>query len=282
MQGLIVRPLSATRKYSDIDQDATLAGKEQQVDYVLASNYQTSNGKIRLTAQLINVQTGLVEEVFRDEEDSADIFAMQDAIAAKVENLLLTLLNIERGSITAKNYKTNEEAYRLYVSGLYQWNRRTGASLQKAAEYFNQAVKIDPNYARAFSGIANCYALFPTYEVSSPSESFPKAKEAAEKALALDENLAEAHTALAFVLYHYEANWERAESEFKRAVLLDPNYATAHHWYGEYLGAAGRFDEAFAEQRIALMLDPQSFIINMDLGWNFYMARRYDKAIVQY
>ena len=282
VNGLIVRPLSATRKYSDIEQDPIIAGKEQQVDYVFASNYQIANGKIRITAQLINVQNGSFEEMFKDEEDNANIFEAQDAIALKVERFLLTRFNIERGSIATTSYKTNQDAYRLYISGLYQWNRRTGASLQKAAEYFEQAVKIDPNYAQAFAGLASCYALYPSYEISSPSESFLKAKEVAEKALALDENLAEAHTALAFELYHYEADWGRAETEFKRAIELDPNYATAHHWYGEYLGAAGRFDEAFAEQQIALMLDPRSFIINTDLGWNFYMAGRYDQAITQY
>lgn len=176
----------------------------------------------------------------------------------------------------------NAEAYQLYLKGRYFWNKRTGAALQKAVEYFNQAVALDPNYAPAHAGLAGCYALYSTYEVSSPKDSFPKAKEAVLKALALDETLAEAHTSLAFVLYHYDWDWVLAEREFKRAIELNPSYSTAHHWYGEYLSAAGRFDESFAEYRVALQLDPLSLIINNDMGWGLFLARRYDEAIGQF
>ncbi len=282
VRDLTVRPLSATRKYADLEQDALAAGKELKVDYILASNYQFADNKIRITSQLINVGNGTVEEVFNEEENNDNIFSVQDAIAANVGQKLLTKLNAEQKRLLAKHYTNSEEAYQFYLKGLYFWNRRTDKNLQKATDYFNKAVTVDPNYALAFSGLANCYALYATYEVEPAAKAFPTAKAMAEKALALDETLAEPHTTLAFVLYHYEWDWVRAESEFKRALEINPNLSNAHHWYGEYLGAVGRFDEAISEQKIALQLDPSSFIINMDLGWNYYLSRHYDEAVMQY
>jgi serine/threonine protein kinase/Tfp pilus assembly protein PilF len=282
MKGFIVRPLSATRKYANIEQDPIAAGKEQKTDYVLASNYQIAEGKIRIAAQLFNVQTGVIEETLLTEKEVADVFSMQDAVANDLGNSLLERFGKSVNNQTAKRYTNNREAYQFYLKGQYFWNRRSNANLQKAVEYFNKAVMIDPNYALAFAGLANCYALYNTYSVETADEAFPKAKTMAEKALALDETLAEAHTVLAFVLYRYEWNWARAENEFERALELNPNLSTAHHWYGEFLGATGRFDEAIAAQKLALQLEPTSFIINMDLGWNYFLARRYDEALAQY
>jgi len=149
--------------------------------------------------------------------------------------------------------------------------------LQKAAAYFNEAAARDPAYAHAFAGLADCYALYSTYEASSPGHSFPKAKEAAIKALSLDSTLAEAHTSLAFVLYHYEWDWPGADREFRRAIKLNPNYSLAHHWCGEYLGAVGRFDDTIAEYRVALQLDPLSSLSIMTLDtrsiWRGVMTR---------
>jgi len=212
----------------------------------------------------------------------ADIVTTQKTIALSVVRKLGLHLTDAEQTRLSKGGTENPDAYRFYLLGRYFWNKRTGADLQKAVSNYEQAVTMDPKYASAYSGLANCYALYSIYDVATPDEAFPKAKKVAEQALALDPTLAEAHASLAFVLYHFDRDWANAENEFRLAIKLNPDYPTAHHWYGEYLGAAGRFDEAIAEQQTALQLDPSSFIINMDLGWNYYLARRYDDAAEQY
>lgn len=181
----------------------------------------------------------------------------------------------------AKNYTENTEAYQLYLKGRYFWNKRTVEGFKKAVEYFRQATDSDPNYAPAYAGLADCYDLMSDYDVIPSKEAFPRAEEASQKALKIDDSLAEAHTSLAYARYRYDWDWGGAEEEFKRAIALNPNYATAHHWYGEYLAMMGRFDDSLTEIRRAAELDPLSSIINADEGWFLYLARRPDEAIKQ-
>jgi tetratricopeptide (TPR) repeat protein len=186
----------------------------------------------------------------------------------------------EQNAIAAKPTE-NTEAYQLYLRGRFFWNKRTGQNLNKAADYFSQAIAADPNYALAYVGLADAYVLMPFYGAGAPQDCYPKAKAAAEKALELDNSLAEAHTSMAQVFcYHLELH--PAVREFERAIELNPNYPTAHQWYGSSaLTALGQFDKAIAEVKRAIELDPLSLVINTDLGNTLYRARRYGDAIAQ-
>ncbi len=268
VKGLAVRPLSATRKYADIDQDALAAGREQQVDYVLASNYQLADGKIRVTSQLFNVASGQIDETKIIEKDAGNIFAAQDAIAGEVGNLLLARFSTTSTSPAAKRGTDNEEAYRLYLLGMTLSDQRNG---KKANENFEQALTLDPNYALAWAGKAN--ALKGDYQESM---------EAANKALALDPNLSEGHSALCWNKFVYEYDFAEAERECRRAVELNPNSTGAHNNYSSYLVSRGRFDEAIAEVKTAIDLDPRSYFNQRVYANVLYFARRYEEAVAQY
>jgi DNA-binding winged helix-turn-helix (wHTH) protein/TolB-like protein/Tfp pilus assembly protein PilF len=279
-KNLVVRHLGATQGYSEANKNPLAVGKEQKVDYVLASNYQITGGKIRITSQLINVSDGAIEEVFRDEQNISNIFAVQDAFAANVGRKILTKLNRESNNIAPKRYTISEEAYRLYLQGRVLTNRRSRKDAAKAIEYLEQAVKIDPNYALAYAVLANAYIAAGNFS-DDASEQYAKAKAAIEKALAIDDNLAEAHAFAGEVKFISEWDFAGAEREFRRAVELDPNSAAAHQIYAIYLNSMGRFDEAIAENKIAIDLEPASVLSHRDYGMILCFARRYDEAIVQ-
>ncbi len=185
-------------------------------------------------------------------------------------------LDAPRQPLTTQGY----EAYDLYLRGRYFWNKRTPDGLRQAIECFRRAIDKDPSYARAYAGLADAYAML---SIWGPSvEAMPKARAAAVRALELDETLAEAHTSLAVIAENYDFDWYTAEKEYQRAIQLNPNYATAHHWYAECLAFQGRFDEALIESDRALRLDPLSLIIASDRGAIFYFSRQYDRAIEQF
>jgi tetratricopeptide (TPR) repeat protein len=177
----------------------------------------------------------------------------------------------------------NPDAYDAYLKGRYFWNKRTGEGLKKAVDYFDRAIAADPGYAKAYSGLADSYALMGDWEYGllSPRDAFPRAKAAAIKALALDDKLSEAHTSLAFILDLYDWGWASAEKEYKRALALSPGYATAHHWYAWHLMVMGRYGEGIAELKKAENLDPLSLIISADLADALCIARRYDESMQQ-
>jgi tetratricopeptide (TPR) repeat protein len=180
-----------------------------------------------------------------------------------------------------KRYTENPEAHQLYLKGTYYWNRRTGEMLKQATEYFQQAADKDPGYALAWAGLASCYAVYSAFELHSPRDSAPKAKEAASRALALDETLAEPHAALGHVKTGYDWDWSGAEREFKRAIELNPSYSLAHSWYSQCLEARGRLDDAIAESKRAQEVDPVSLTASALAGRTLCFARRYDQAIEQ-
>ena len=214
----------------------------------------------------------------------ADLVSLQSEIARDVSNKLRTRLSgAEQNQIT-KNYTENTEAYQLYLKGRYYWNKRTEADIKRSIDYFNQAIALDPTYALAYAGLADAYQVLAVYARAplTPEETYLKARAAAQKALEIDATLAEPHAALGVVLHEYDWNFPEAEKEFKRAIELNPNYASAHQWYGEYLMNMGRFDEAIAEAKRAQELDPLSLIINTMVGRAYYAARRYDEAIQKY
>ncbi|MDQ1559826.1 MAG: hypothetical protein QOD32_2886 [Pyrinomonadaceae bacterium] len=180
-----------------------------------------------------------------------------------------------------KRHTGNAEAFQAYIRGRYFWNKRTAEGLHKAIEYFGQAIALDPSYALAFVGLADAHNLLAGHGGLHPQDTFPQAKAAAERALELDDSLAEAYASLAFVSYRFDWNWADSERYFKQAIASNPAYATAHHWYGESLAAAGRFDDSLAELGRAQELDPLSLPINTDLGQSLYFARRYEDAARQ-
>jgi tetratricopeptide (TPR) repeat protein len=182
----------------------------------------------------------------------------------------------------ASSSPENYEAYELYLKGQYFFNQRSAAGFDQAIDYFEQATTKDPHYARAYAGLADCYALVGGYTERPQTDLMPKARAAAQRAVELDGNLAEAHTALALIVQNYDWDWKTAEQEFRRAIELNPNYATAHHWYAEHLTWQGRFEEALRESERARQLDPLSLIIAADNGATLYYSRQYDQAIAKF
>jgi TolB-like protein/Tfp pilus assembly protein PilF len=261
---------------------AQIAG-ELNVDAVVEGSVLRSGERVRITAQLIRVPADKHVWAQSYEGDIRDTLALQNKVArAIVEQIRVTLNRHEQAALEHAQ-AVNPEAFQAYLAGRYFWNKRTGDGLKKAIDYFNQAIEKDPNYAQAYAGLADAYALSGDWEygILSPEDAFPKAKAAATKALALDDNLAEAHTSLAFVLDLYDWDWESAEQEYKRAIALNPGYATAHHWYAWHLIVMGRNSEALAESRKAESLDPLSPIISADLADALCVAHLYDESVQQ-
>lgn len=281
LRHLIVRPTSAVRKYATLDQDPLAAGREQRVDAVLESSFQRAGEKIRVTMRLVNVRDGTALWSYQCDEDYADVFAAQDIIAEKVARALMPGLTGDERKLLAKRYTDNFEAYQLYVKGHFFWDKRTEEGIQKSIEYFEQAIKLDPNYALAYAGLATSYVTTAYREMVPPAEAGSRAEAAARKALEIDGQLGQAHSALA-VLHFRNLEWSKGVREFRRAIALNPNYSTAHMWYSYYLMALGRFDEAIAEAKRAQELDPLSLIINTQMGTPFFYRREYDRAIEQY
>src|SRR5207249_3494813 len=211
-----------------------------------------------------------------------DIFSVETEIAKTVSDVLQAKLTGSEQHVIAARPTANTEAHQLYLKGRFFWNKRTGNDLKKSIDYFEQAIAADPKYALAYAGVADGYVLLPGYTAGAPRDCYPKAKAAAKKALELDDTLAEAHTTLAMAIWSYEFDSAQANREFQRAIEVNPNYATAHQQYGNVtLSALGRFDDAIAEGKRAVELDPLSLVINADLGSDYYYARRYDEAIAQ-
>jgi len=277
---VIVRPMSAVRKYTELEQDAVAVGREQRVDAILEGRIQRSGDKVRVTVRLVKVADEEVLWAGQFDEKFTDIFAVQDSISERVAAALALKLTGEEQKRLTKRYTDNTVAYQLYLKGRYNWNKTTEEGLKKAIDFFNQAIEKDPSYALAYAGLADAYTSLDWYGVLSTKEANPRAKAAAIKALEIDETLAEAHASLAAVR-QYEWDWAGAEREYQRAIGLNPNYAVAHQWYGVYLAYMGRMDEGIAEMTRAQELDPLSLAINAQLGFLFYLARRYDQAIEQ-
>lgn len=282
--GVIARTSVMHYKHSQepLDKIARALG----VQYVLEGSVRRDADRVRIAAQLIQTkdQTHLWTREY--DRELSDLFALQGEIAREIaDQIQLTLGHIHEtaGPVSqSATFAKAFEAYDLYLKGRYLWNKRTPQELQQAIEYFQQAIDKDPAYARAYAGLAESYALLGGYTGLPPKEFMARAHEAARRALELDEQLPEAHTALAVIAQNYDWDWQTAEKEYRRAIQLDPNYATAHHWYAECLALQGRFDEAFSEIGIARKLDPLSLIIASDYGAILYFSRQYDRAIEQF
>jgi tetratricopeptide (TPR) repeat protein len=253
------------------------------VDAVVEGTVLRSGDQVRITAQLIQASSD--KHLWSQSYQGAlrDTLALQSQVARAIADQIRINLNPQEQAALKTVKVVNPEAYESYLKGRYFWNKRTADGLKVALAYFNQAIEEDPKYARAYSGLADTYALLGDwqYAVMTPKEALPKAKAAAIRALELDNALGEAHNSLAFCLDGFDWNFESAGEEFRRAIALNPGYATAHHWYAWHLSLLGHHDEAIAEMRKAKNLDPLSLIISADLAELLVMAHLYDESILE-
>jgi serine/threonine protein kinase/tetratricopeptide (TPR) repeat protein len=261
-------------------QDIRDVGKRLNVGTVLEGSVRKHGNRLRVTAQLIDVSTGFHLWSEQYDREMADVFAIQDEISCAIVETLEGTLRLSRQERLVKPQTDNMDAYSLYLKGRYFWNRR-GEGLAKAKDYFLEAINEDPQYAPAHSALADTFSLLGWYRAMRPRDAFPAAMQRATRAIELDERFAEAHTSLAFVMMMHNWDWPGAESEFMKAMHLNPGHATTHHWYAEYLMAMGRLDEAIEHSMRALELDPLGLIIHVLLGMSYYFARRHDDAVAE-
>lgn len=284
IDGLTVISSGSVFRFKGREIDPREVGRQLGVAAVLEGSVRRDENSVRVAVRLVSAEDGRVlwaSETY--ERTLRDIFALQDEIARQVATGMKFKLSGEDSQHLTRRYTDNVEAYQLYLKGRFFWNKRTPEGLRKGIEYFEQAIKLDPNYALAYAGLADSYALHDLYVKGAQAKDyFPQARAAAQQALEIDSSLAEAHTSLAYVKYYYDWDWSSAEDEFKRAIELNPNYATAHQWYAEYLFYMERFDESLAEINRAHELDPLSLVINAELGSPYFYMRQYDQAMEKY
>jgi serine/threonine protein kinase/tetratricopeptide (TPR) repeat protein len=279
---LKVMARSSVFRYKGKEVDPKAVGNELGVQAVLTGRLvERNDDTITISLELVNARDN--SHIWGDQYNTklSEIIAMQGEMAKDIsKNLRLKLTGEEKRRLTQR-YTDNIAAYQLYLKGRYAWNKRTEDELKRSAEHFQHAIDLDPSYALAYAGLADSYNMLADYSVLPPKEAFPRAEAAAAKALEMDDTLAEAHTSLAFVKMAYDGDWAGAEREYRRAIELNPNYATAHQWYASLLVMMRRFDESITEMKRAQALDPLSRIINANLGLHYYYARQYDQAIEQ-
>lgn len=280
--GLRVIARTSVIQYKATTKPIIEISKELGVNTILEGSVRKSGNKIRITAQLIDASTE--EHLWAQDydRDLEDIFTIQSDIAKRIAKALKVRIMQSENLRLEKKATGIPEAYSLYLKGRHSSSTRTEAGLNAAIRYFENALKADPKFALAYTGLADAYSILALLEFVPPREAFPKAKIAAEKALALDYRLAEAHVSLGLVKFQYEWDWTGAEKEFKRAIELNDGYAPAHQYFGDYLKALGRFDDALTEMGQAKSLDPLSLAINTGVGHVLYLSREYDRSIEQY
>jgi TolB-like protein/DNA-binding winged helix-turn-helix (wHTH) protein/Tfp pilus assembly protein PilF len=275
---LTVVARSSVAKYKGSNLAAKEIGKELKADYLVQGSVRRWSDRVRITVQLIQAQnqTDLWTESY--DRELKDLLAVQDSVVQSIASEIHIALTDEQEKRLAAPRQISPEAYEAYLKGRYYWNKRTGESMQKAEQYFEQAIDNDPTYAAAYSGLADCNSGLAWHGFKSPAEALPKAYAAARKALEINPESAEAHASLGIAMSH-RWDWTGAEAEFRRALQLDPQYANAHHFYGDYLSIRSRHGEAIAEAKRALELDPLNLMIGTWVGLRYYMARDYSRAI---
>lgn len=273
---------SSVFRYKGKGTDPLAVGKELSVRAVLSGRIQKRGESMLISAELIDVRDGKQLWGEQYERKLSDMLSVQREIAREItSNLRPTLTGMEQ-KMASKQYTADGEAYQLYLKGRFYWNKRTPDDFKKAIGFFQEAIAKDPSYAMAYSGLADSYALQGAYTNELPRDVMPKAKAAALKALDLDPNLAEAHASLGQIVEYYDYDFDTADKEYRKAIELNPNYATGHQWLAEHLSGLKRFDEALVEVHRALELDPMSPIINRIYGDVLTDAHRFDEAIAQY
>jgi len=283
ISGLRVISRTSMMTYKGARKPLPQIAHELSVDAVVEGTVLRSGNRVRITAQLIQADGDKHLWARSYEGELRDTFALQNEVASAIAGQIRAKLNRTEDAGLKNAKAVNPEAYEAYLKGRYFWNKRTGDGLKKAVDYFNGALEKDPAYAPAYAGLADSYALMGDWEygVLAPQEAFPKAKAAATRALELDDTLGEAHTSLAFCLDVFDWAWDSAEREFKRAIQLSPDYATAHDWYAWHLITLGRKTEAIAEMKKAESLDPLSLIVSADMADILLIARLFDESTQQ-
>ena len=279
---LLVRPTTAILKYSNHGQDPMAAGRELKVAAVLDGTLQTSGGRLRVSVQLINVNTSATLWAGRFEEALTDVFALQDSMAEQIARQLaleaLPPVLSRRNQMPADNV----DVWQLYIKGRYFQDQRSAEGLRKSIACAHEVIALAPDFARGYACLADAYNLLGEYLHLDPNEAFPRAEAAVQQALALDPALAEAHASRAEILMFYERAWAQAERAYQTAIRLNPNYAAAHHWYAWLLLTQSRFDEALHHLRLAQRIDPSSLYIKTALGLPYYYQGDYGQAIAHY
>ena len=281
ISALRVTSYTSVSKYKTTSKSLPQVAQELQVDGIVEGSVLRSGDQVRITAQLIFARRD--QHLWAEEYQRyvRDVLYLQHEVARDIaEQVRVTLTPKEQAHLATAG-AVDPVAYESYLRGRSFWNQRSEASLLKAIDQFNKVIEVDAGYAPAYSGLADCYTTLGYWSYLDPLDAFPRARDAATKALELDPSLAEAHTSLAYYNLYHAWNWVEAENEFKKAIELNPNYATAHDWYSYYLMAMGRFDEARKEVNRAHELDPLSITISTDIGFNYYYRRNYDEAINQ-
>jgi serine/threonine protein kinase/tetratricopeptide (TPR) repeat protein len=276
---LRVAARSSAFHYKGKDEDPQKAGRELNVRAVVSGKLLQRGDTLSVQADLVDVANGAQIWGNRYERRLADILSIQEDIAKDVSEKLRPRLTGQEKQKVRKRYTENTEAYQLYLKGRYEWEKRNEASLKKAREFFQQAIDKDPTFALAYSGLADAYVVLPSYSLMAPAQALPSGRAAARKALEIDEELAPPHASLALTLRDYDHDWSHAEEQFRRAMELDPNYATAPFWYAQTLVAVGRLDEAWTRIQQAREIDPLSAIIQSNAIRILTEARRFDEAI---
>jgi len=266
---------TSARRYKTTDKSLREIGRELGVDALVEGSVRLADGKVRITVQLVEAATD--ESLWTETYDGAavDILEIQDRVARSIAREL-------QAELDARTRDIAPEAFHAYLRGRHHWNQRTEKDFLKAIEYFTEATSLAPSYAEAYAGLADTYSLLSVYNLQRPERAMPMAKEAVLEALRIDPALGEAHASLGHILFLYDWDWTEAEHEFEKAIELKPEYPSTYQWYGVFLMARNRPDEALRTMDRALELDPVSLSLNENLGWALYVARRYPEAIEQF
>src|SRR5713101_382629 len=282
ISGLRVVARTSVMRFKGEKTSANRIGQELKVGSLVEGSVRKSKNRVRITVQLVDTQSE--EQLWTEtyDRDLQDIFSVQSDIAQQVAKALELRLGVRESSALRQQQTPNPDAYSLYLKGRNHWNLRSENEINRAIKYFEEAIGRDPRYALAYAGLADCYSIFGYYGFRRAAVVFPRAKELAEKALSLNETIAEPHASLGQALMQYYFDWQRAGSELDRALELNPSYATAHFWRATHYMAHGRISDSLTQVRKAVELDPLSMIILTDAARDLYLARRYDESIDQY
>ena len=273
---------TSAMRFKDTDKSLPEIARELGVNAVVEGSVLRAGDRVRITAQLIGVEPERHLWAHSYERELRDILDLQREVARAIAREIKITLTPKEEARLVSTRPVNPEAYDAYLKGRYFWNKRTSEGIKKAIAYFEQAISESPDYALAYAGLADAYLIAEIYGFLPSEGTYPRARAAATKAIEIDNMLAEAHCSLAWIMATYDWNWKEAEMEFKYAIELNPSYANAPHWYAVFLSGLGRHEEAIVQVKRAQNLDPLSLIINDDVGWVLFLARKYDQAIKQY
>ena len=282
VQRLVVRPTSSVLRYQGSAIDPLVAGRDLGIDYIVDGSVRRVGNRIRVTAQLLNINEGVTRWAEHFDEDSTDVLQIEDSISEKVATALLPQLTRDEQRQLSKRGTDSSEAFEAYLRGRYHWNFYTEVGLAKALQCYQKAINLDPDYALAYTGIADYYNWLGVFGLKPFAECSAAAKQAAAKAVELDSGSAEAYSALAFATVCHDFDWAVAEGQNRRAIEINPNYATGHNWYAYHLAMEARFDEAIDQMNRTRELDPLSPAVLQALGWCYYQARRFEESLATF